>query len=158
MKATLHLTNGSSTRLHGPGRKLSIMAAPRSWEHHDGTVQDLVPRLHSLRAHQAGTLSLEKYRAEYEAGLHQHLIAGSLQPHVRLQYRPTARLIAASVAAHEANLATFAVDDGDTLCCCCSVADARDGLCHRTWLAPVLKAAGWRVVLDGIDLDAAKDD
>lgn len=45
------------------------------------------------------------------------------------------------------------VFDGDTLCCACSVAEARAGRCHRTWAAPFLVRAGWRVVLDGEVVD-----
>jgi hypothetical protein len=44
------------------------------------------------------------------------------------------------------------VKDGDTLCCACSREDAANGKCHRAWVAPLLKAAGWRVVLDGVEV------
>lgn len=27
------------------------------------------------------------------------------------------------------------------------------GRCHRAWAAPVLVAAGWRVVLDGVEVE-----
>lgn len=42
-RPTLHLTNWSSRRLHGPGRRWSIMARPRHWERGDGTCIPLTP-------------------------------------------------------------------------------------------------------------------
>ena len=47
---TLYVTNWSSVRLHGPGRRLSIMARPRTWEHGDGLVSALAPRVDELEA------------------------------------------------------------------------------------------------------------
>lgn len=72
-RPTLYLSNWSSHRTpgcHGPGRKLTIMAAPRRWEH----------------------------------GAGDEAAAGRCHP---------------------------------------------AGRCHRAWVAPLLVAAGWRVVLDG---------
>jgi hypothetical protein len=45
-----------------------------------------------------------------------------------------------------------AVEDGATLLCTC----AAGGPCHRRWFAEVLDAAGWRVVLDGAELEDGK--
>jgi hypothetical protein len=47
-----------------------------------------------------------------------------------------------------------AVGDGDTLCCACSVETGRAWRCHRVVAADLLRLSGWRVVLDGVDLDA----
>jgi hypothetical protein len=47
------------------------------------------------------------------------------------------------------------VADGDTLCCACSAANAARGLCHRAWAAPYLVRAGWRVLLDGVEVTDA---
>ena len=44
------------------------------------------------------------------------------------------------------------VSDGDTLICCCSRAKAAEGRCHRVWAADALKASGWTVILDGVEL------
>lgn len=44
------------------------------------------------------------------------------------------------------------VADGDSLLCACSREEAAAGRCHRAWAAPVLVAAGWRVVLDGVEV------
>lgn len=43
--------------------------------------------------------------------------------------------------------------DGDTLCCACGIEAARAGRCHRVLAAELLHLAGWRVVLDGIELN-----
>jgi len=47
------------------------------------------------------------------------------------------------------------VADGDTLCCACSAANAARDLCHRAWAAPYLVRAGWRVLLDGVEVTDA---
>lgn len=47
----------------------------------------------------------------------------------------------------------YIVSDGDTLCCACSRDDAAAGRCHRVWAAAALVRAGWRVILDGKELD-----
>lgn len=44
------------------------------------------------------------------------------------------------------------VPDGAVLCCSCSAAEAGAGRCHRAFAAPVLRRAGWSVVLDGVAL------
>lgn len=44
--------------------------------------------------------------------------------------------------------------DGDVLLCGCSLTDARAGLCHRTHFAPFLVRAGFRVILDGVEVAA----
>lgn len=134
----LHVTNWSSWSskgLHGPGPKLTIMALPRSWEHGEGTVSALAPVAASLRAHQAGTMSIEAYRAEFEARL--ETILDALRPGV-LDYLPTGASARVPVAS------------GSTLCCACSRADAAAGHCHRAWAGAVLARAGWRVILDGV--------
>lgn len=148
-RPTLHVTNWSSTTLHGPGPKLTIMALPRSWEHGDGGVDILLPAATDLRAVQAGTLSPDAYRAAFEAKMTRALQEGSLQPHVGLMYNPTHRLAATSVAASAANATSFSVENGSTLCCACSKQKAAEGRCHRVWAAKALAAAGWNVILDG---------
>lgn len=45
-----------------------------------------------------------------------------------------------------------AVEPGDTLICACSREAAAASRCHRTWAAYLLHAAGWRVVLDGVEV------
>lgn len=48
------------------------------------------------------------------------------------------------------------VGEGDTLCCACGIKAARAGRCHRVLAAELLHLAGWRVVLDGIELNGAR--
>jgi hypothetical protein len=138
---TLYLSNWSSHRtpgMHGPGRKWSIMAKPREWERGDGIVVVGTPDASDLDAVRAGTLTTAKYRARCEARWDRWLAGygpGILKPWPK-------QMDGAEVVT---------VSDGDTLCCACSVAEAREGRCHRSWLAPYLVRAGWRVVLDGAD-------
>lgn len=42
---------------------------------------------------------------------------------------------------------------GDTLICSCNRARSAAGQCHRAWAAILLAAHGWRVFLDGAELD-----
>lgn len=140
-RPTVHVTNWSSRRLHGPGRRLSIQAFPPAWcrESMDGVVPLLQPDPVRLMAVRRGTLDLAAYRAELEArwdGRADRLAPGRLAAQV-----------------HGSNLLGW-VQDGDTLLCTCAVAVARRGECHRAWAAPFLVRAGWRVVLDGVTLDA----
>jgi hypothetical protein len=41
--------------------------------------------------------------------------------------------------------------DGDVIACACAIEKATRGLCHRAWAADALVAAGWRVILDGVE-------
>lgn len=132
-RPTLHITNWSSRRLHGNGRKLTIMAAPRQWEHGDGRVPACTPLLGRLQALRAGTLSMPDYRDAMVYRLAQHDI------------RPGG-LVAIAAGDH------VPVVDGDTLLCACSREQAAAGCCHRVWVAHALAAAGWRVVLDGVEV------
>lgn len=137
---TLYLTNWSSRKLHGPGRALTIMAAPRHWEKGAGCVSALLPLLSDLRDVQAGRISADEYRHRFEEHLDACAEAGSLPPGRLLYEVPPFDDIPAPVR------------DGDTLCCACSRADAAAGRCHRVWAAQALVHAGWRVVLDGVEV------
>jgi hypothetical protein len=135
---TVFLTNWSSRKLHGPGRKLTIMAKPRAWEHGEGTVRELVPAAEDLEAIRSGRIDLAEYRRRYFAMLGpadwqmDDLKPGSLG--LRTSLTP--------------------VQDGDTLLCACSKEAASKGECHRVWAAEALQKAGWNVVLDGVPLSA----
>jgi len=141
---TLYLSNWSSRATpghHGPGRKLSIMSMPRHWEHGDGRVWDLVPLSEYVRRAKADPSWMPEYRARYVEGL----MPGFLRP----------GQLGAELVMHDGPALGFRdvdVADGDTLCCACSRAAAARGECHRVWAAAALKAAGWRVVLDGVVL------
>lgn len=155
MTPTLHLTNWSSRKLHGPGRKFTIMAKPRAWEHGEGTVRALAPMSSALRplmekalADRSDTDAMNAYRWAYEA----RLVHGAplLRPYGVGD--DTGYYLDYAASPGEKRALVCAVSDGDTLCCACSVAEARAGRCHRTWAAPFLVRAGWRVVLDGEDV------
>lgn len=132
------LTNAASRRPphRGPGRVLTIMAAPRPQfgEAGVGEVPALVPPWEWVRAAKAGELPPEEYRARYLSRLAQD--AGGLVPGALAAYLVGGR--------H-----AVAVADGDTLICACSRAAAAAGRCHRCWAGEALLAAGWDVVLDG---------
>lgn len=51
-------------------------------------------------------------------------------------------------AVNMSDAAGYVIADGDTLCCAC----AKGADCHRRWAAPFLVRAGWRVVLDGVEV------
>jgi hypothetical protein len=133
--STLHLTNWSSTKLHGPGRVLGIMARPRSWEHGDGCVPDLMPHPDDLLELRDGRISIGTYRARLLARL-------------RVAYKARGGLGPGQLWMADGDI----VQDGDTLCCACSRDEARDGRCHRVWVAHALARCGWRVVLDGVEV------
>lgn len=138
-RPTIYLSNWSSARTpghHGPGRKLTIMAAPRRWEHGAGPVPQLTPEESDVRAAKSGAMSVEMYREVYE----QRLRGEDLRP---------GPLWTRTDDWQES------VRDGDTLCCACSRDAAAAGRCHRVWAAPALVRAGWRVILDGVEVSDA---
>ena len=151
-RPTLYLSNWSSHRtpgMHGPKAKLCIMAKPRQWEHGEGRVPYLIPTgavaelmALALDERKAGgdTGALNTYHNAYCAALESAGIG--LRPG-RLMSFPWPGMGSGLPAS---------LWDGDTLCCACSVAEARAGRCHRTWAAPFLVRAGWRVVLDGVEV------
>lgn len=146
-RPTLYLSNWSSHRTpgaHGPGRKWTAMAEPRAWEWGAGRVRALTPELgdpdgmlrDALAERHAGVQdgpAMRAYRAYYIGGRIPGLMA------------PGALHAAAGGGMFPA------VEDGDTVCCACAVAERAAGRCHLAWSAPFLHRAGWRVVLDGIE-------
>lgn len=135
-RPTLHVTNWAShQKLHGPGMAYTMMAASRRWEKGAGRAVQLTPSLSWLRDVQAGKLSIDDYRELYTEHLKLHdLGPGDLR---------------ASTWVMRQNLY---LRDGDTLCCACARAAAARGECHRVWAAEALVKAGWRVILDGKEL------
>ena len=156
MAPTLYLSNWSSHRtpnMHGPGRKLSIMASPRPWEYGAGRVDAVSPITSRLRrlmataiADRSDEAAMIAYREAFDELLGVHLVLGFLAPWVD---DDSGGLVAVGWSGTPR---TSPVVDGDTLLCACSVAEAAAGRCHRAWIAPVLVRAGWRVVLDGAEV------
>lgn len=152
---TVYVTNWSNPRLHGPGRKLGIMVHPRLWEHGDGSVPMFKPTPEALAdAKRGGKVSgdtVEAYRKRFSATVAARMATGTrgtlAAPLVRACHDEDARHGGAAT-----------VQDGDTLLCACSLAAAASGLCHRVWVANMLAWAGWRVVLDGVEVVAPMAD
>lgn len=136
---TIHVTNWSSRKLHGPGRRWTIMVRPRHWESGDGFVHYLRPERANLRAVLSGIISPSEYERIF--GRHLEIVARRLGP---------GELHATQTDALPPVLTP--VRDGDTLLCACSRAAAARGECHRVWSAHALVRAGWRVLLDGKEL------
>lgn len=143
MKPTIHITNHSSRKLHGPGRRLTIMARPRRWEWGEGRVRCLMPLPLDLDLVRSGQITIDQYRRRFEEGLpsNRRLAPGELR------FTPEAD----EALDLRAEVLTQPVRDGDTLCCACSRDEAAAGRCHRVWVAAALAKAGWRVVLDGVE-------
>lgn len=137
-RPTVNLTNFSSRKLHS-GRVWTIMRRPNPayGQLGAGAVRALVPNDDDLQDARAERIALETYRQRFEI----RLVIGILTPERLLAY-PTGATVPVVVA------------DGDTLCCVCSRSKAREGRCHRVWSAQALVRAGWRVVLDGVELGA----
>lgn len=141
-RPTVYLSNWASHKTpghHGPGRLLSIMVSTPHWATPIGKVGIAAPKADDFWALQEGKITAEEYRERYAKGV--LLFAKVLVP---------GKLGFVSKEEHESS----EVKDGDTLCCVCSRHNAKDGNCHRVWLAPLLVEAGWRVILDGEKLEA----
>jgi hypothetical protein len=145
-RPTLYVTNWSSVKLHGPGRQWTIMARPRSWERGDGYVLDLAPYCDDLDDLHEGFMTAVAYKAKFTERLRG--VASCLTPG-NLHARPERRELFGERD-------EVRVEDGDTLCCACGKRQAAEGWCHRVWAAEALVAAGWRVILDGRELEAPR--
>lgn len=151
---TIFLSNWSSSKtpgMHGPGRKYTIMAAPRSWEHGDGTVGMLVPNLQDLILAKRRIIDVDEYKRRFLATVNERCTNG-------INGDALAEATVDAQLAPDVLMSTYqAVRSGDTLCCACSRDDAAAGRCHRSWAADLLVAAGWRVVLDGVETPTLAD-
>ena len=135
-KPTLYLTNWSSRKHHGPGRKFTIMARPRAWEHGEGRVPVLLPSVADLLDVKAGRITEALYFHRFSAQVEACEASGVLAP---------GRLGALLTSPTEH---ADPVADGDTLLCSC----ACGAPCHRRAAVPFLIRAGWRVILDGMEV------
>jgi hypothetical protein len=113
------------------------MARPRHWEHGEGNVPVLVPATEMMSAARHGGILFGDYRRLYTGQVRQAHSA----------------LVPGKLTAFDATLVGHYVSDGDTLCCACSREKASYGECHRVWAAEALVRAGWRVILDGKELE-----
>lgn len=136
MTPTIYLSNWSSHRtpgMHGPGRKYTIMARPRQWERGEGEVSAFEPPMEWLDEVRAGRVHVDNYLAWLRFRWTSAEGAGIFAPGTLVAHLRGERVV---------------VSDGDTLCCAC----ARGAPCHRQAAAPFLARAGWRVVLDGVEV------
>lgn len=167
-RPTLYLSNFASYRtpgMHGPGAKWSIMLWTPERAKRRGAIEALQPgdNLARLTHQLVGLRRLghrdENLLATYRTGYEDRLARLLHHEDVFEQYRLSPGLLRCVYSiTGENDVAEMQSDDGvrvrdgDTLCCACSVAEARAGRCHRTWAAPFLVRAGWRVVLDGVEV------
>ena len=140
MKPTLYLSNWACHQTKGfhgtSGRKYTIMAMPRSWEYGDGSCSILVPSKDALLALQAQRLTMGEYEAIFRALRDPVLMSPGV-------------LYATVPGTGDELVENVLVQDGDTLCCACSLHEAKRSRCHRVWSAEMLVEAGWSIVLDG---------
>lgn len=153
-RPTLHVTNWSRRDLHGPGRAFTIAPRPSASERGSGHVQLLsVATPHELRL-----MAAVEARAEATGDLDPtDEVVRNLRRALEarwgaLRQRGALRPGELSAPTHDPSVST-PLRDGDTLCCSCPVWRAQHSLCLRQWLAPVLVAAGWRVIRDGKEVD-----
>ena len=148
-KSTIFIGGWHSPKFHGQGRRLTIMARPRSWEHGSGCVRQLTPKPSDLDEFKAGTLSLSDYKKRYEQHVHGddgRVCVFSVENTWMFELSP-GQLTA--VDDNDQGSLPFFVADGDTLCCGCSRDASLKGECHRAWAAEMLVEAGWNVVIEG---------
>lgn len=157
MAMLIHLRSAAYVRAHRADypHACTIQAAPRLHygEGLDGSVPLLTPtadewglgRLIVAQRREGLPMdpdALAAYRGSMESRWSRALRLGLLRPG-RLQW--------SAVRGMGGGLLSE-VPDGAALCCSCSAAEAAAGRCHRAWAAPVLRRAGWSVVLDGVAL------
>ncbi len=138
LKPTSYLSNWASHATpgrHGPGRKLTIMPAPLGARRGQGE------RVHASPGRLAGP-----HARRITGDRYQHMFELHMDAMEKLAL-PPGKLTAAKPDGDR-----FRVLDGDTLCCACSREVAAAGRCHRAWAAPFLVRAGWRVILDGVEV------
>jgi len=148
-RPTLHLTNLSSSRQHGPGRLLSAMARPP--RHVVDAVQGFVFEAGPAADDNRWIIGLKREGklTDEDVGFYRDFTKARFEVIARDDgYLPELLGYAA-----ETNLRTKVgpVEGGDTLVCTCPRKDSprRTHECHLEWLAPFLVEAGWRVVLYG---------
>lgn len=134
----------------GPGDHWSIQCRPalKRGEMGRGIVWALAPDPDSLDRVKRSRMSLDEYRRRYleapafvASGPNKtELVPRCLSPSIA-----PGRLVGKAMR----GVGFVQLKPGDTLTCCCSRADAVQGLCHRVWAAYLLSAEGWLAILDG---------
>lgn len=110
-----------------------------------------VPELDMVGAIEPGrkAAALQTYRDSYFDGPARRIDGDTVAPcrHQHPDLGPGDLMAAANAGG------LYTVRHGDCLICACSVARAIEGQCHRAWAAVLLVANGWRVFLDGNELE-----
>jgi hypothetical protein len=153
----------------GPGDAWTIMLQPNleRGEMGRGRVWQLTPLEKAVDGRRISAVDLDAYRSIYlnEPG-YSHL--GPREPLPPGPRNATAAMFDRGSRGHRLALGqllglssghVYAIQAGDTLMCSCSRKDAEAGKCHRAWAAYLLHHAGWRVILDGVEIrsDAEAD-
>lgn len=149
-RPTLYVTNFANRRMFGPGRRITIMARPGQHFRGDGRClalapmqareQELMAALVAARKRgEADPRTLAYYRALLEQRWRNHAALGEFSP----------GQLGAQLWGGEGSVA---IADGDSLLCSCKLAYAAAGECHRVWATSFLVRAGWRVMLDGVEV------
>lgn len=126
------------------------MRKPRHWERGAGTVWTLLPDLESLESVRSGDISIDDYRWRFNRTL---IVRQAEAPPLCPSWGLHPGALTACVNYLKINESRVPVREDDTLCCSCARAAAAKGECHRVWAAELLRDAGWRVVLDGVELN-----
>lgn len=156
----------------GPGRRLSIQRYPRDYEIGQGRVLPLVPP----RSYVIPAIRAKKKHDTYtgrsldtppqfgdQAALawqrYEEALRGLWErPEHMARLAPGVLSYALEAWPNEEGARPWdgewwrrgrLVEDGDTLYCSCSKADAEAGRCHRVIAADLLHQAGWEVILGG---------
>ncbi len=151
-RPTIHLTNASSKKHHGPGRLICAMANPAKHHRGDGRCLACAPFGDDL------AWVLEVLAGPDDAGQHRAVLAayrgafeGRCNSRAALGRFAPGSLSFVTWRGPDARPSEEKVADGDTLFCAC----ARPGTpkrrtpCHVEILVPYLVRAGWDVRLDG---------
>lgn len=150
---TIFLSNWSSHHRpghHGPGRKVSGMALPRSWEVGDGICDVVAPDPDLLRRVKAGEMAIREYLLAYGARLTTR--AERLRPGL-LAFDAVAPRGRALVADGDSILCSCAAPATAALAMILPIPDLSRHPCHLEVLAPALSLAGWAVHLYGATLE-----
>lgn len=116
------------------------MARPRNWEMGLGVVEAMTPPIEAFSVVKGGKLDFEPYRT----------LCVSL-------FREALPISPGELKAYPYDDSPVLVRHGDSLLCCCPQKAAEAGRCHRVWAAEILRQAGWRIILDGAELQSVDE-
>jgi len=142
-KLTLYATNLSSKKQHGPGRLFCAMIRPRAHEREamHGWVPQLAPPLAPKLLYSQHAITAETLRELCDKHWRRMAEAGMFRGDTLVPLDDT----------HRGRIGR-PLRDGDTIFCACARPERRkpgSGACHLEYLAPILVAVGWRVMLYG---------